>query len=221
VRVSYVTVKKAIRLILPIGLVLLCAPVSAQIFGGVTGSGAVLLSNLEGGEAQTVVVAAPVVEVPPAVANPSPVAKTTAAEVGKSAGLAQPPKEFHAFIQEASKASRLPAGLIHAVISVESNYNPNALSPKGAQGLMQLMPATAKRFGGGNAPLDPRQNILTGSRYLRWLMDHFNQNMELAIAAYNAGETAVVKAGYRIPPYAETLKYVPNVLARFERAVKV
>jgi soluble lytic murein transglycosylase-like protein len=221
VRTTFFTAKKALCLMLPVGLALVCAPVSAQIFGGVTGSGAVLLSNLEGGDAQTVVVAAPVAELVATVGNPPIVAKTTGAEALKPAGLAQPPKEFHAFIQEASRASRLPAGLIHAVISVESNYNPNALSPKGAQGLMQLMPATAKRFGGGNAPLDPRQNILTGSRYLRWLMDHFNQNMELAVAAYNAGEAAVVKAGYRIPPYAETLNYVPKVLARFERAVKV
>jgi soluble lytic murein transglycosylase-like protein len=85
---------------------------------------------------------------------------------------------------------------------------------------MQLMPATAKRFGGTNA-FDPRDNILTGSRYLRWLLDTFNQNVELAVAGYNAGENAVIKAGHKIPPYSETQKYVPKVLARYERASKL
>jgi soluble lytic murein transglycosylase-like protein len=85
---------------------------------------------------------------------------------------------------------------------------------------MQLMPATAKRFGGTNA-FDARDNILTGSRYLRWLLDTFNQNIELAVAGYNAGENAVIKAGHKIPPYSETQKYVPKVLARYEQAGKV
>jgi soluble lytic murein transglycosylase-like protein len=175
----------------------------------VSDTGTLLLTNMQGPDAQTLIVAA------------APALTPVSANAGGA--RAPPPNElaskvFLPFIQEASIAYRLPAELIHAVIAVESNYNPRALSSKGAQGLMQLMPATARRFGAGDA-FDPRQNILTGSRYLRWLMDRFNQNMELAVAAYSAGEGAVVKAGYRIPPYAETMKYVPNVLARFQRAV--
>lgn len=182
-----------------------------QIYAGVSDTGTLVLSNRQGADAQTLIVATP------PVANP-----VSVSVVGARAPMADElaAKVFLPFIQEASSAYRLPAELIHAVIAVESNYNPRAVSPKGAQGLMQLMPATARRFGAGDA-FDPRQNILTGSRYLRWLLDQFNQNMELAVAAYNAGEGAVVKAGYRIPPYTETMKYVPNVLAHYQRALRI
>lgn len=176
----------------------------AQIFRGVSDSGAVLLSNLVSDEARTVIVAAPV-------------ASKMAAKSALAGPAVVPPEVFQPFILEASAASRLPAELIHAVIKTESNYNPRALSDKGAQGLMQLMPATAKRFGSTNS-LDPRDNILTGSRYLRWLMDYFNQNIELAVAAYNAGESAVVKAGNRIPPFPETQQYVPTVMRHYRQA---
>ena len=185
-------------------------PAHGQIFAGVSDTGTVVLSNRQGADAQTLIVAASPAASPVAVhvvGAPALMADNLAANV------------FLPFIQEASSAYGLPAELIHAVIAVESNYNPRAVSAKGAQGLMQLMPATARRFGAGDA-FDPRQNILTGSRYLRWLMDQFKQNMELAVAAYNAGEGAVVKAGYRIPPYAETMKYVPNVLAHYQRALR-
>lgn len=183
-------------------------PAHGQIFGGVSDTGTVVLSNIQSTDARTLIVAAPLAATP-----------AIAGTVGGRAPLpyASVSKVFLPFIEEASSAYRLPGELIHAVIAVESNYNPRAVSPKGAQGLMQLMPATARRFGGSDA-FDPRQNILTGSRYLRWLMDKFNQNVELAVAAYNAGEGAVVKAGYRIPPNAETMKYVPNVLAHYQRA---
>lgn len=182
-----------------------------QIYGGVSDTGTVVLSNMRGADAPTLIVGTPFAAVPGSIG-------LVDARVPMPNELAS--KVFMPFVQEASNAYRLPAELIHAVIVVESNYNPRAVSPKGAQGLMQLMPATIRRFGGGNA-FDPRQNILMGSRYLRWLMDHFNQDMELAVAAYNAGEGAVVKAGYRIPPYAETMKYVPNVLAHYQRAMKI
>lgn len=100
--------------------------------------------------------------------------------------------------------------LIHAVISAESAYNPGAVSPKGAMGLMQLMPGTADRFGVGD-PFDPLANLHGGARYLRWLMDKFN-NLQLALAAYNAGEGAVIRYGNTIPPYEETRTYVARVL---------
>jgi soluble lytic murein transglycosylase-like protein len=117
-------------------------------------------------------------------------------------------------VHEASTTYQIPQALIHAMIEVESNYNSLAISSKGAKGLMQLMPETAKRFGIVNS-FDPRDNILTGSRYLRWLMNYFNQDITLAVAAYNAGEMAVVRAGYRIPRFPETQKYVPKVMALY------
>jgi soluble lytic murein transglycosylase-like protein len=108
--------------------------------------------------------------------------------------------------------------LLHAVIAVESDYDAKAVSPKGAQGLMQLMPATAQRFGVAN-PFDPRENVRGGALYLKWLLDLFGGDLQLAIAGYNAGEQAVIRAGYRVPPYAETQKYVPRVMSRLQRAV--
>lgn len=183
-----------------------------QVFSGVSETGAVYLSNFQSAESNTLVVAAPLAHTPVVVAA---VRMPTLRR-----RYVSDPKKFLPFLAEASKDSRLPVELIHAVIVVESNYDPRAVSPKGARGLMQIMPATARRFFGGDA-LDPRQNILTGSRYLRWLMDRFNQNTELAIAAYNAGEGAVVKAGNRVPRNAETLKYVPQVLDLYQRALPV
>jgi soluble lytic murein transglycosylase-like protein len=119
-------------------------------------------------------------------------------------------------IQDAARATRLDAALIHAVISAESGYNPLARSRAGAAGLMQLMPETAKRYGVTNR-LDPAQNISGGARYLRDLIQMFNNDMQLALAAYNAGENAVVRAGNRIPPYAETMTYVPRVLSYYKK----
>jgi soluble lytic murein transglycosylase-like protein len=84
---------------------------------------------------------------------------------------------------------------------------------------MQLMPATARRFGVVNS-FDPRVNILAGSKYLRWLLDYFEQDLELTVAAYNAGEKAVIQAGRRIPRFTETEKYVPKVLALYKRALQ-
>lgn len=105
--------------------------------------------------------------------------------------------------------------LVHSVISVESNYNTYAISPKGAQGLMQLMPATAKRFGVKDS-FDPRQNIEGGVKYLKFLQETFKDD-RLAIAAYNAGEGAVTKYG-DVPPYQETKKYVEKVGKKYVQA---
>lgn len=106
--------------------------------------------------------------------------------------------------------------LVHAVISAESGYNPVAVSRTGARGLMQLMPETAKRYGVQNIH-DPMENIMGGTRYLRDLLTLFNGNLELAVAAYNAGENAVIRAGNRIPPYAETAQYVPKVIGFYRK----
>ncbi|MEO8101561.1 MAG: lytic transglycosylase domain-containing protein [Betaproteobacteria bacterium] len=114
-------------------------------------------------------------------------------------------------INDAARAHGLDPRLVHAVIRAESGYNANAVSSKGAIGLMQLIPATALRYGVQDS-YDPGQNIQGGTRYLRDLMKMFNGNLELAIAGYNAGENAVIRAGNRIPPYPETMAYVPKVL---------
>lgn len=115
-------------------------------------------------------------------------------------------------IDNAAKAHGVDPKLIHAVIRAESGYNANAVSSKGAVGLMQLIPATAQRYGVRDS-YDPAQNLAGGVRYLRDLLTMFNGNLELAIAGYNAGENAVVRAGNRIPPYPETMAYVPKVLS--------
>jgi soluble lytic murein transglycosylase-like protein len=125
-------------------------------------------------------------------------------------------KKYHAHVMAAARAFQLEPALIHAVISAESGYNPLARSPKGAKGLMQLMPDTARRYGVDN-PLDPRQNIQGGSAYLRDLLTLFGNDLNLALAAYNAGEGAVMEYGHRIPPYRETTQYVPKVLSYYKR----
>lgn len=114
-------------------------------------------------------------------------------------------------VDDVSRTYGLESALLHAVISVESGYNPQAISPKGAVGLMQLMPQTAQRYGVTDA-LNPRQNIEGGARYLRDLLRQFDNNLSLALAAYNAGEQAVLRHGRRIPPYRETQSYVPRVI---------
>src|SRR6202521_2514972 len=120
-------------------------------------------------------------------------------------------EKYSNIIKTASRAYGVEASLVHAVISAESAYNPYAVSRTGAMGLMQLMPETARRYGVQNM-MDPTENIHGGVRYLRDLLAMFKCRVDLAIAAYNAGEHAVIRAGHRIPPYAETRHYVPKVL---------
>lgn len=119
-------------------------------------------------------------------------------------------------LQFAHKHAIDPA-LVRAVIDVESRFNPHAVSAKGATGAMQLMPATAARYG-VTKRTDPTQNIEAGIRYLKDLLALHNGNVALALASYNAGEGAVARHGRRIPPYKETMLYVPAVLTRLEAA---
>lgn len=119
-------------------------------------------------------------------------------------------------VASAAAQTAIEPALLHAVIRVESNYNPKALSPRGAQGLMQLMPSTARRFNVTN-PYDPAQNVLAGAQYLRELHMLFNGNMPLILAAYNAGPRAVSKHHMRIPPFMETRLYVPKVLSVYRQ----
>ncbi|WP_028988985.1 transglycosylase SLT domain-containing protein [Thermithiobacillus tepidarius DSM 3134] len=124
--------------------------------------------------------------------------------------------QFEQMIEDAARTYMVDKALVHAVITAESGYNPNAVSRKGATGLMQLMPATARRYGATNL-FDPWENIQAGTRYLKDLLRMFNNDTRLAVAAYNAGENAVVRYGYAVPPYAETASYVPKVLHFYER----
>ncbi|WP_345533001.1 lytic transglycosylase domain-containing protein [Viridibacterium curvum] len=127
--------------------------------------------------------------------------------------LRRPPDWLMPHIETAANAHRIEPALLAALIAVESRYNPKARSPKGAMGLTQLMPQTAQRFGVRNA-YDVQQNLHGGARYLAWLLDTFDNDVQLALAGFNAGEGAVMKHGRRIPPYAETQYYVPAVLAQ-------
>ena len=118
---------------------------------------------------------------------------------------------FDHFIERAAQAHAVSPELVRAVIVVESAFNPRAVSHRGAVGLMQLLPATARRYGVANA-YDPEQNIMAGVHYLRDLLTRYGNNLELTLAAYNAGEDAVERYGKSIPPFAETQHYVPTVL---------
>jgi soluble lytic murein transglycosylase-like protein len=122
---------------------------------------------------------------------------------------------FDAEIRAAAAEFGVDAAVVRAVIHAESAFNPNALSRVGAQGLMQLMPATARRFGVGN-PFDAAQNIRGGVEYLAWLLDRFDGNLTLAAAGYNAGEGNVDKYN-GVPPFSETQRYVQRVGVLAER----
>ncbi len=128
-------------------------------------------------------------------------------------------QKYSAIVQTAAKAYGVDASLVHAVISAESGYNPYAVSRRGAMGLMQLMPDTARRYGVQNM-MDPVENIHGGVRYLRDLIAMFKGRLDLVIAAYNAGENAVIRYGLTIPPYAETRHYVPKVLGFYRNFQK-
>ncbi len=121
---------------------------------------------------------------------------------------------FDHIIKQASSTHGVSEGLIKAVMHTESGFNVNARSPVGAQGLMQLMPATARRFNVSNA-YDPQQNIMAGAKYLAWLLKRFNGDQSLALAGYNAGEGNVSKYG-GIPPFRETQDYVRRVNSRYQ-----
>lgn len=168
-------------------------PVAAQVYAGQSAGGAIVLSDFRSDEAPSVLIDAP---------------------RGDARAIATAPaNDIKAIVHEVAASEQVSPHLIEAVIAVESGYNPRAVSPKGAQGLMQLMPSTALRFGVVD-PFDPRENVRAGARYLKQLLELFGGELRLALAAYNAGEQAVIRSGHRIPPYAETQRYVPRVLAR-------
>lgn len=126
------------------------------------------------------------------------------------------PPNYSKSLATVARAQNLDKALLQAVIAQESAFDPHAVSDKGAVGLMQLMPATARRYGVTDR-YDPEQNIRGGARYLHDLMHQFHDNLPLVLAAYNAGEDAVKRFGNRIPPYTETRQYVPRVLGLYQQ----
>ena len=205
--------RSALSLILPVAALVLAAfarPAAADIFMYKDERGVVHFTNIPSGDKRFKLVRK---ETPPSTGAP-------VVGVPRSSNLFMPASadilRYSGIIETASKAHGVDAALVHAVITAESGYNPRALSKAGARGLMQLMPATAARYGVRDIH-DPRENIQGGVRYLRDLLTMFNGNLELAVAAYNAGENAVIRHGHRIPPYAETVHYVPKVLGFYRK----
>jgi soluble lytic murein transglycosylase-like protein len=170
------------------------AHVHAQIYAWRDANGTLVLSDRSIDQPTTVYQ----VEGAPRYVSTTPVESPSAREL------------YDPYVVEYSNQHSLRPELVRAVIQVESGYNPRALSPKGAMGLMQLMPETARMLG-VQRPYDPEQNIRGGTRYLRLLLDKYDGNEELALAAYNAGSGAVDRYGKRIPPYRETRDYVRKV----------
>jgi soluble lytic murein transglycosylase-like protein len=170
-------------------------PADAQIYSWRDDAGTLVLSNKpREGTAPVLSYAVP---------------KTDAVRVTRSAPASQG-RLFDEVIVEHSKMHNIRPDLVRAVVQVESAFNPYAVSPKGAQGLMQLMPATARALGVSN-PFNPLDNIRGGVRYLRQLLDRYDNDEVLALAAYNAGPEAVAKYGQKVPPYRETRNYVTKV----------
>jgi soluble lytic murein transglycosylase-like protein len=126
-----------------------------------------------------------------------------------------PPDQIDALVNQNAATWQVDPSLVKAIIANESGFNANATSPVGAQGLMQLMPATAQGVGVKDS-YDPAQNVAGGTRYLKGLLDRFHGDVKLAVAAYNAGPGAVEKYG-DVPPYAETKNYVQNVLGSYDK----
>lgn len=134
------------------------------------------------------------------------------------ASLSTRRRRWAPLIAEASRQTGVPIELIHAIMTVESGYNERAVSHAGAIGLMQLMPATARRLGVN--PRNPVENLYGGAKYLNELMRQFHGNAALTIAAYNSGSEAVVRYGYRVPPFHETMAYVPKVLSVYTYLIR-
>jgi len=139
---------------------------------------------------------------------------STGASTGALSGFTTGNAAVDSYIADSGGRNGVDPLLLYAIMHQESTFKPRAMSYKGARGLMQLMPGTALRFGVSNI-WDPKQNIEGGTRYMRFLLDLFDGDVNLALAGYNAGEGAVMKYGYRVPPYSETQEYVRRISRRY------
>jgi soluble lytic murein transglycosylase-like protein len=190
--------------VLGAGLLFLVSPSFADIYSYVDRDGTVHFTNIPGGDARYRLY-------------------MKSRDGRRRGGMAVAPSDasperynrYGQAIREAATLYQIPEELVRAVIKVESDYDPRAISRVGATGLMQLMPETAQRMQVRDI-MDPRENIMGGVRYLRVLANMFNGNLQLTLAGYNAGENAVVKHG-GIPPFDETEEYVVRVLAYYRR----
>ena len=148
--------------------------------------------------------------------EPVIVTNSALASVGNKTAKENKNLPFNNEVISAADVTGIEPALIHAVIAVESKHNPHAQSGKGAYGLMQLMPETSRRFNVQDRN-NPKQNILAGAKYLRELLTLFNGDLKLSLAAYNAGPAAVQRFGGKIPPFKETIHYVPRVLKYYQQ----
>ncbi|MCC7198554.1 MAG: lytic transglycosylase domain-containing protein [Gammaproteobacteria bacterium] len=180
-------------------LVLLCAaaPVRADIYIFTDDQGATHLTNVPADARYQVLL------------HSAPEVSQAGGRI--SARMLERSVQYDSIITTAAASTSVEAELLRAVIVVESGFDAAAVSPKGAMGLMQLMPATARAYGAADAS-DPAQNIHAGARYLRDLLNRYGDDLELVLAAYNAGEKAVERYQRQIPPFRETRMYVPRVL---------
>jgi soluble lytic murein transglycosylase-like protein len=176
-------------------VLVLAAPANGQIFAWHDDEGRMVLSDRPVEAARTYSVPSATSEI-----------RTTRPASGSRA------RKYDDLIRQHADRHGLSADLIRAIIQIESGFNPRAVSPKGAMGLMQLMPATATEYGVHN-PFDPDENIRAGVAYFRLLLDRYNHKVDLALAAYNAGPTAVDRHGRRVPPYRETQAYVRKIVS--------
>lgn len=194
----------------------LASDAQAQIYGSADSNGTLVLTNHAQGDGDVVLVEAPPAPPPPPALAEAPRPPPAAADpegAAKAPALLAVPYAVAGIIRDAARLHSLPEALLQAMVAVESGFDGRAVSRKGAKGLMQLMPDTARRFGVKDV-FAPDQNVRAGAAYMRILMDQFAGDMPLALAAYNAGEGAVMRAGRRVPPYPETQHYVRKVLAR-------
>jgi hypothetical protein len=146
----------------------------------------------------------------------TPLTRTTSMDwTGTLSGFTTGDATVDSYILDSGRRNSVDPLLLYAIMHQESTFKPRAMSNKGARGLMQLMPGTALRFG-VTSIWDPKQNIEGGTRYMRFLLDKFDGDVKLALAGYNAGEGAVMKYGYRIPPYSETQEYVRRISKRYD-----
>lgn len=195
------------RSVLALACLALIQSAAADIYLRDEGDEGIALTNLPGAQAKLVMAE-------PRAARPS---ASPAAGPRRSERQVAPAvrEQLASLVASAAATHGLPEELLTAVIEVESNFNPGAISPKGAIGLMQLMPQTARHLAVADAS-DPASNIDGGARYLKELLARFGNNLHLALAAYNAGPGTVQRTG-TIPPYAETQRYVPRVITRYHK----